>query len=99
MKVVILDCAEQDLAEGKSFYESQERGVGDYFLDSLSADIESLAWYAGIHHKVGRYYRSLAHTFPYAIYYTIDGEVVLVWAVLDSRRAPAWTRKQLRSRI
>ena len=98
MKVIILDCAEQDLVDGVSFYEAREPGVGDYFLDSLSADIESLAWYAGIHHKVGRYYRCLAHTFPYAIYYTIDGKAVLVWAVLDCRRDPAWTRNQLRSR-
>jgi len=98
MKVVILDYAERDLDDGWSFYEEQEPGVGDYFLDSLSADIESLAWYAGIHSKAGRYYRCLAHTFPYAIYYTLDGEMARVWAVMDCRRKPAWIRKQLRSR-
>ncbi len=99
MKVVILDWAERDLDDGWSFYEEQEKGVGDYFLDSLSADIESLAWYAGIHCKAGRYFRCLAHTFPYAIYYTIDGEVAQVWAVMDCRRKPAWIRKQLRFRV
>ena len=43
MKIVILDFAERDLNQGWSFYEEQEPGVGNYFLDSLSADIESLA--------------------------------------------------------
>jgi hypothetical protein len=98
MKVVILDCAERDLDDGRDFYEEQEDGVGDYFLDSLAADIESLAWYAGIHRKIGRFHRCLAHTFPFAIYYTIDREIVKVWAVMDCRRKPAWIRKQLRSR-
>ena len=53
MKVIILDCAERDLDDGWSFYE--EQGAGDYFFDSLSADIESLTLYAGIHRKAGGY--------------------------------------------
>jgi len=35
--------AVNDLNEGKSFYESKETGVGDYFWDTLLSDIESLA--------------------------------------------------------
>jgi hypothetical protein len=49
MKIVILDEAERDLAEGFDFYERQEEGVGAYFLDSLAADIDSLTLYAGFH--------------------------------------------------
>ena len=47
MKVRILDEAEQDLVEGFRFYETREAGLGDYFLDSLSSDIDSLCLYAG----------------------------------------------------
>ncbi|MEW6302239.1 MAG: hypothetical protein AB1705_02135 [Verrucomicrobiota bacterium] len=42
MKLVILEEAEQDLIEGYCFYEEQAEELGDYFLDSLFADIESL---------------------------------------------------------
>ena len=42
MKVQILDEAEQDLIDGFRFYEAQNQGIGDYFLDSLFSDIESL---------------------------------------------------------
>ena len=42
MKIQILDEAEQDLAEGFRFYESREVGLGDYYLDSLISDIDSL---------------------------------------------------------
>ena len=37
----------KDLKDGKSFYDQRESGVGDYFWDSLVADIESLIIYAG----------------------------------------------------
>ena len=42
MKIEILDEAQQDLIDGFRFYESQSIGLGDYFLDSLFSDIDSL---------------------------------------------------------
>jgi hypothetical protein len=42
MKIQILDEAQQDLADGFQFYESQAEGLGDYFLDSIFSDIDSL---------------------------------------------------------
>jgi len=48
MKIRILDRAEDDLTEGFDFYEKQEAGIGDYFLNSLASDIDSLRLYAGI---------------------------------------------------
>ena len=49
MKIRILESAKEDLKEGYSFYDLQSRGLGDYFLESLVSDIESLKLYAGIH--------------------------------------------------
>ena len=96
VKIRILDSASQDLMDGASFYELQERGLGEYFLDSLFADIDSLSLYAGIHAIFfHNYHRSLAKRFPFAVYYKIDGDTVLVYAVLDCRRNPAWTRKRI----
>jgi len=34
--------ARRDLDEGFEFFQSQEIGLGDYFLSSIKADIESL---------------------------------------------------------
>ena len=52
MRIEVLDDAKDDLADGFHFYEEQSPGLGSYFLDSLFADIDSLAIYAGIHSKV-----------------------------------------------
>jgi plasmid stabilization system protein ParE len=80
--------AEEDLLEGYHFYERQAHGLGSYFLDSLYADLESLRLYAGIHRKVFRFHRLLAKTFPYAVYYRLEQDRVLVFRILDCRRSP-----------
>lgn len=49
MKIKFLDSAHHDLIEGYWFYEKQEEGLGNYFLDTLFSDIDSLQIYAGIH--------------------------------------------------
>ena len=95
MKIEILDSAEEDLIDGFKFYENQSRGLGDYFLDSLFSDIESLHVYAGIHALHFGYHRLLSKRFPFAIYYHLHNEIIRVYAVLDCRRRPAWTRNRL----
>jgi len=95
MRIEILDEAEQDLVDGFAFYERQSKGLGDYFLDSIFSDVESLYLYAGIHALHFGYHRLLAKRFPFAIYYRIQNEVVRVYAILDCRRDPAWIRDRL----
>jgi len=60
MRVKILSIAEDDLEEGYRFYESQADGLGTYFLDSLYSDIDSLAYFAGMHRVVLGYHRLLS---------------------------------------
>ncbi len=89
MKVRILTSARNDLADGRDFYERQAEGVGDYFLDSLFSDIDSLALYAGVHRQVFGFHRMLSKRFPWAIYYRLDGvDAVVVYRVLDCRQDP-----------
>jgi hypothetical protein len=40
--IKILPSALEDLDRGRRFYARQGRNLGDYFLDSLFADIDSL---------------------------------------------------------
>ena len=41
--VVVMKEVADDLNDGKAFYEQRESGIGEYFWDSLLADIESLS--------------------------------------------------------
>jgi hypothetical protein len=38
--------------------------------------------------RVFDYYRMLARRFPYAVYYRVDGDVCVVFRVLDCRQEP-----------
>ena len=96
--VVALKEVANDLSDGKAFYDRIEAGAGDYFWDSLVADIESLIIYAGIHNKRYGLHRMLARRFPYAIYYEIEDRIAYVVAVLPMRRDPAWIERKLKER-
>lgn len=95
MRIKILSAAETDLEEGYRFYESQSDGLGTYFLDTLYSDIDSLAYFAGMHRIVLGYHRLLSKRFPFAVYYRVVDDVVLVSAILDCRRNPNWIREKL----
>lgn len=95
MKIRILESASQDLVDGFHFYEKQSIGLGNYFIDSLFSDIDSLQIYAGIHPIYFSYHRMLSKRFPFAVYYKVSDNEALVYAILDCRRNPAWIKKQL----
>jgi plasmid stabilization system protein ParE len=96
MRIEFLDDAKDDLITGFHFYEEQSPGLGSYFLDSLFADIDSLLLYAGSHRVVYGSHRCIASRFPFAIYYRVENEIILVTAVIDCRRNPTWIRRRLK---
>lgn len=94
--IQISEEAFDDLSDGNRFYEAQDQGLGDYFTSCLRADIESLRLYAGTHRIVYKdYHRLLSRVFPFAIFYTVEPNAVMVWAVLDMRRDPSWIKARL----
>jgi plasmid stabilization system protein ParE len=96
MKIRITSSASNDLIDGFKFYENQSEGVGSFFLDSIYSDIESLVITAGIHQKFfGDYFRMLSQRFPFAIYYKLENQVILIYAVLDCRKNPTWVKRKL----
>ena len=98
MEIIYLEEVEFDLQDGRDFYDEQQPGIGDYFIDSILADAESLTLYAGVHAEHFGFHRLLGKTFPFAIYYLVDDATISVCAILDMRRDPAWIRAELQTR-
>ena len=97
MRIEILDRAAIDLTDGFYFYETQQSGLGDYFLNSLYSDIESLQIYAGIHRKAYKdYHRLLSKRFPFAVFYKTSNNSVFIYAVVDCRRDESWIKARLK---
>ncbi|MDR9419725.1 type II toxin-antitoxin system RelE/ParE family toxin [Gracilimonas sp.] len=96
MTIRILESAKNDLKSGYEFYENQAPGLGDYFLDSLYSDIDSLLIYAGIHAiRFEGYHCMFSKRFPFAIYYYVDKDAIFLDAILDCRQNPKKTEKRL----
>ncbi|MBN2685660.1 MAG: hypothetical protein JXR40_10300 [Pontiellaceae bacterium] len=95
MTIQILHDAELDLLEGYAFYENQVAGLGDYFLDSVFADIDSLNLFSGAHEIRFGYHRLLTRRFPFSVFYRVNAEGIELWAVLDCRKKPENIRDRL----
>ena len=97
MRLQVLDLAINHLIAGYDFYENSEPGLGNYFLTNPYSDIESLKVFGGIHRKAhGEFHRTISKRFPFAIYYTVNNDIVKIRSVLDCRRRPSWIRGHLR---
>ena len=97
MHIEILEEAQEDILRATLFYESQRFGAGDYFLDAISADIESLHLFAGIHPIRYGYLVLFSKRFPYTVYYRMERDRIRVYAVLDERQNPKSIDKRLDS--
>lgn len=96
--VELLDEAEIDLRAGESFYNEREAGLGDYFVDSMLSDLSSLQHYAGIHSRPLGCYRLISKRFPFAIYYMLEEDRVVVLAIIDMRKKPNTIRNLVSDR-
>jgi len=96
MRVTVLESARRSIVNGYHFYENREAGLGLYFVDSILSDLRSLEILAGLHEIfVDDYRKLISKKFPFAIYYKVENNVGVVYAVLDCRRDPEWILNQL----
>ena len=96
MEVVITEDASEDIAEGYEFYEEQAVGLGADFASFIMSELYSLTKLAGIHEvHFQKYHRKISNRFPFAIFYTVENEVIWIYAILDTRRDPEWISERL----
>jgi plasmid stabilization system protein ParE len=88
--------ADLDVEAAFEWYEKERPGLGLEFLDELRAAynriIDNPFKYQHLRSGVRR---TLLRRFPYAVYFAIEDDVVVVLAVLDASRDPAeWQRRR-----
>jgi len=87
--------AEQDLGEAAGWYEQQQPGLGQQFLDevtvSLSRISETPLAYPVVHRATRR---ALVKRFPFGIFYLVEGGEIVVVAILHGSRNPrTWKQR------
>ena len=82
--------AEADLSEAAIWYQQQQRGLGDDFLDevlTLSQSIkEHPLAYPVVHREVRR---ALTSRFPFGVFYRVEKEIIIIFAIMHASRDPS----------
>ena len=88
-KLLVRPAAAADIEEAFRWYERQRVDLGEEFLTSVDAILQELAAhpaaYAVIHRETRR---ALLHRIPYAIFYRLYDEAIIVMACMHGRRDP-----------
>lgn len=93
VRVEVLPAADREMEESGRWYEQQEPGVGDEFLQEVERTIARIAespetW----PFIVGSARRCPVHRFPYGVVYTYRQCTVRIEAVMHLHRRPGYWR-------
>lgn len=81
--------AAEDLAEAAIWYERQRSGLGNEFLDRVVAAFDAISTAPEMFPCVYRNARrAFVRRFPFGIYYRIEGDEVVVVAIMHASRDP-----------
>ncbi|MCB9465731.1 MAG: type II toxin-antitoxin system RelE/ParE family toxin [Candidatus Eisenbacteria bacterium] len=100
-ELIVLDAAEEELAEAEARYELQRPGLGAVFLSAVSAAIDRLLAFPlsggavpGILEDLGA--RAVhVSKFPYSVIVVQEGSVLWIVAFAHQRRRPGYWRDRL----
>ncbi len=95
-ELILLLKAEVDVQSAYARYEDYQSGRGEVFVSRLDAAFTLIRLYPEIAGQVAKgYRRMLIRDFPYGIFYKLQGQRIIVTAVLDLRQDPEVLRKRL----
>jgi toxin ParE1/3/4 len=81
--------AEAELLEARGWYEQQRTGLGRTFAAAVDKAIEGIVQNPLAHPRLhGETRRGLVHKLPYAIYFRLIADELVVLAVMHGRRMP-----------
>jgi plasmid stabilization system protein ParE len=92
---IVRPLAESDIAQAATWYENQRTDLGFRFLDATDQLFDRLRvsplQFPLVSTDVRR---ALLHTFPYAVYFRVTNDAVIVLAVLHLRRHPGTVQRR-----
>jgi plasmid stabilization system protein ParE len=87
--------AEEEMRTAAAYYEAQERGLGDQFLDEVGEGLQRIQQFPRLWPTYeGDYRRYLLKHFPYGLIYRIDPEQIFIMAVAHLHRRPGYWRSR-----
>ena len=92
----LLPAARQDIAEALAWYEQQTLGLGLEFLRCIEATVVSIQRHPQMYPAVlDCYRRAVVRRFPYVIFYAVEPERIVIYAVFHCAQDPGKWRARL----
>jgi plasmid stabilization system protein ParE len=89
MKLKLLTAAKSDVADAIAYYNSEEPGLGSQFAAEVRKTIERILQFPNAWTSLSkRVRRCQVNRFPYAVFYSLKNDIVVVIAVLHNHREP-----------
>ncbi|MFH1522031.1 MAG: type II toxin-antitoxin system RelE/ParE family toxin [archaeon] len=83
------DRAKDDLELAFKWYEKQKRRLGFEFLDCVEASLNNIHNFPEMHRVLyACFRRCIIKRFPFSIFYTIEGNEIVIHSVFDNRQNP-----------
>ena len=90
---------EEDIIGGYVWYEAKSPGLGEDFLRMFYAGASEIQWNPFLYPKVyNEFRRRLLRRFPYAIYFMIEDEYIIVFGFFHCARNPSTIKMKLHDR-
>ena len=88
-RVVFRPQAQAELLEARDWYEARQDGLGDEFSTAVDATVSNIRErplsYPRVHNEIRR---AILPRFPYAVFFQLFEDEILVLAVIRGRRHP-----------
>lgn len=93
--VVLKSWAENDILEAAKWYSEQQSDLGKRFSDAVYEKLIVISNNPNLFQQRYKQVRvAIVNSFPYAIYYTIDDNKIVIHAVLHAKRNPRIWKKR-----
>ena len=93
--------AEVELIHAAGWYESRQQGLGREFIEQIDAVVGAIREVPEsfpLWHKRRAFRRAIVPRFPYVVFFTVEEELVRVFALAHQRRrAAGWAERLARS--
>ncbi|NJM33445.1 MAG: type II toxin-antitoxin system RelE/ParE family toxin [Rhodomicrobium sp.] len=87
MKLRLRPEAMGDIRAAMAWYEEREAGLAAAFLEQIDMLFERIAEHPARFPTVYKEFRrAFLRRFPYAVYFLVEGEAIIVFAILHQRR-------------
>ena len=95
LELILRPEAEADALEAYRWYGEQVAGLGDDFLVEVERALETIRANPEANRKLHREFRrALTRRFPYAVFYAVRDDRIVVFAILHTARDPRLWRKR-----